>query len=92
MSILQSILSDLPSILKGIIAVEQVITAPKSGGTRKALILSAVQAAAQAGETVPNSTVAGYSALIDYSVATLNKANVLGPNGTAVAAATAAAS
>lgn len=92
MSFLQDVFSFLPSILNGIIAVEQVITAPKSGGTKKALILGAVQAAAQAGETIPNSTVAGISALIDYSVATLNKANVLGPNGTAIAAATAAAS
>lgn len=90
MNFFQKAISFLPAILQGIIAVEQVITAPKSGGTKKALILASVQAAAQAGETVPNETVAGISALIDYSVSILNKANVLGPNGTAVTSAASA--
>lgn len=69
----------LPFVIQGVAAVEQVVgPTPGQGATKKQLVLNAVTAAASVGESVPESHVAGISQLIDLTVATLNKTNLLG--------------
>jgi hypothetical protein len=67
----KSIAAYLPVVLTGIFAVEQVIGA-SNGQTKKQIVLSAVDAAAKAGEGAPNVEVASISALIDTLVGVLN--------------------
>ena len=77
------LLSYTPTIIKAIIDVEGMITTPKSGTTRKALVLSSLDAIAKDGETVDNKTVSLISVLIDSGVVTLNNGKVLTPGTTA---------
>lgn len=67
----------LPSIITGVAAVEQAI-GPGSGATKKQLVLNAITAAGTVGESVPETHVAAISKLIDLTVDTLNKTNLLG--------------
>lgn len=73
MKTLNLILSFLPNVLAGVVAVEQTIGASgASGATKKATVLAAVQTAAQVGETVTEQHVNIFSHLIDQIVAALN--------------------
>jgi hypothetical protein len=73
MKTLNLILSFLPNVLAGVVAVEQTIgTSGASGATKKATVLAAVQTAAQVGETVQEQHVSIISHLIDAIVAALN--------------------
>ena len=74
MNILADIMKFLPSILAGIIAVEDAVKT--SGPNKKAIVMGAVSAAAKAGENIPSPTVQGISALIDNTVTVLNQAGV----------------
>lgn len=78
MKILNSILSFLPAILAGVVAVEQTLGSAIPGAKKKQLVLSSIQAASQVGELVDNRTVQGISALIDHVVTELNGNAVLG--------------
>jgi hypothetical protein len=69
-------------VLAGISNVQQAI-GPGNGATKKALVLAGITAAASVGEQVPETHVAAISALIDSTVAILNKTNLLGFGGTA---------
>jgi hypothetical protein len=71
MKLLKSILSYLPAVLAGVVAVEGTI-GQGNGSAKKAVILSAIDAAAQVGEQVPEQHVQAISALIDTTVKALN--------------------
>lgn len=74
-SVFTNILGFFPYVLQGVIAVEQSVkTVP--GETKKQLVLSAVQTAAQVGEEIPVPVVQGISALIDNIVTALNNSGV----------------
>lgn len=75
MSIFAKILGFLPSILAGIKAVEDIVGGGH-GQTKKAIVLSAVQTAAQTGETIDNPTVQAISATIDHVVGLLNSSGI----------------
>lgn len=85
MQLLAKLMSYLPAILQGVIAVEAVIHVP--GATKKQMVLGAVTAAAQAGETISDPEISGISALIDHTVTTLNNSGVFGHGDAAQAAA-----
>lgn len=69
------IISYLPAVLAGVTGVEAAIKAAP-GTAKKQVVLNAILAGAQAGETVPESHVAGISTLIDNVVTSLNAAGV----------------
>jgi hypothetical protein len=75
LSLFQKIFSYLPFVLAGVIAVEQAIGS-QPGATKKAVVLSSIDAAAKVGEQVPQTQVQGISALIDSVVAVLNSTGV----------------
>jgi hypothetical protein len=75
-STLNTVLGYLPYVLAGVIGVEQSIGSTAPGTTKKAVVLSAITAAAKVGEQVPNTHVAEISSLIDSLVATLNASGV----------------
>jgi len=77
MKLFASLMSYFPSILAGIQAVEGAL-GKGNGATKKQLVLNALSAAAGVGEAVPEAHVAGISALIDATVATLNSTHLLG--------------
>ena len=77
MKTLNSILGYLPYVLAGVMAVEQTVSSAP-GATKKALVLSAVTAATQVGEQVPDAHVQAISHLIDSIVSQLNAAGVFG--------------
>ena len=64
----------LPHVLAGVQAVETAVKAP--GMTKKAIVMSAVTAAAQVGENVPEDHVKLISGLIDSTVSALNSQGV----------------
>ena len=70
--------SYFPYVLQGIVAVQQVAGTSASGADKKALVLAGIQAAAAVGEGVPESHIAGISAMIDILVAALHKTNLAG--------------
>jgi hypothetical protein len=61
----------LPTVIAAVAAIEKALQGAP-GATKKQLILDAIQAGAKQGETVPESHIAGVSALIDQVVGTLN--------------------
>lgn len=71
------ILGFFPYILQGIMAVEAALKGAP-GATKKAVVLSAIQAGAQVGETVPQPVIDGVSKLIDSTVTALNASGLLG--------------
>ena len=77
MKLIASLFSYFPYVLAGIQAVENSIGAG-NGAAKKQLVLNAIKAAAQVSETIPESHVAGISALIDATVTTLNATNLAG--------------
>ena len=77
MNVLLNILKLLPAIIQAVLAVEQIITDPKSGATKKQMVLDSIDAVAKAGEGVDNKTVAAISALVDNVVVSLNKSGKL---------------
>lgn len=58
-------------VLQGVLAVEAALSG-HPGQSKKAAVLSAIQAAAQVGETVPEAHVQVIGALIDSTVTGLN--------------------
>lgn len=87
MKILSFILSILPGVLQSIMAVEAAIGAGK-GQTKKAVVMSAITAAAQAGEQIAVPQIQAVSATIDAVVAGLNKSGLFGTSGTSAPAST----
>ena len=75
MSVLNTIFSYLPYVLAGVQAVEQTLPTAK-GVDKKAVVLSAVTAASQVGEQVPEADVQAISHLIDSIVAALNNSGI----------------
>jgi hypothetical protein len=69
----------LPYILTAVTAVEQAMS-NQPGATKKAMILSAIAAATQVGEQVPESHVKVISGLIDSVVASLNASGIFQHN------------
>lgn len=74
MKIFAFLLQSLPSILSAIMGVEAAVKAP--GATKKAIVLGAIQAAAQAGEGIPNGATQAISSVIDHAVTELNNSGV----------------
>ena len=77
MKFLTLALQYLPFVLNGVKSVETAMSGA-SGASKRAVILAAVSAAAQAGEQVPESHVQVISALIDSTVGALNASGVFG--------------
>lgn len=77
----------LPSVLAGVQAVESSLS-KTAGQDKKAVVLSAVTAAATVGETVPEDHVKVVSGLIDSVVAALNASGIFKSKATAPASAT----
>lgn len=75
MNWLTLILGALPAILTAVKAVETAIGSG-NGATKKALVLSAIQAGATAAEGVPIPQVAAIGGLIDNVVAAFNASGV----------------
>jgi len=67
----------LPSIIDAVQAVEVAIQGA-SGADKKAVVMSAVESAAQAGGKIPEDHVQAVSLLVDNVVAKLNKAGWTG--------------
>jgi hypothetical protein len=65
----------LPLVLQATLATEHAV-ASAAGKSKKQIVLSAVSAAAKAGETSDSKTVAVISALVDEVVSALNAAGV----------------
>lgn len=76
MSIVLFLFQSLPAILQGIYAVNAALGSG-NGATKKQIILNAITAGAQAGESIPESHVQAVSTLIDSTVAALNKSGLL---------------
>jgi len=79
MKILAAILSYLPGVLAGVVAVEGAIKGAP-GATKKAVVMSAIGAAAKAGENIPETHVQAISGMIDTIVTTLNQSGVFTPS------------
>lgn len=76
MKYLALFLQYLPGVLATVKAVETELT-DQSGGTKKAVVMGTIQAAAQAaGQTIPNLHVQAVSALTDGVVTALNASGV----------------
>lgn len=78
MKSLNSILSLIPAILTGVVAIEQSVGSALPGTTKKQLIMQSIQIGSQIGEAIDNKTVQAISALIDGTVTFLNQNRVLG--------------
>jgi hypothetical protein len=76
---MNSILSDIakffPTVIAGVIAVEQGV-ASASGESKKQILITAIDTAAKFGETVGNTQVQLVSTLIDATVGALNTAGI----------------
>jgi hypothetical protein len=68
----------LPSVLQAVIAVENTLKGLAPGTAKKSVVLAAVSAASQVGETLPEAHVNLISALVDHTVGALNAAGVFG--------------
>lgn len=79
MKIFSTLLGLLPNILAAVVNVENTVQA--SGSTKKAIVLSSIDAAAKVGEVVPNPMVAGISALVDQVVGVLNSSGIFTHSG-----------
>lgn len=77
MKVFLQILSFFPYVLEGIMAVEKAL-AGSPGATKKAVVMAAISAGAQVGETVPQPVIEGVSKLVDGTVAALNASGLLG--------------
>ena len=73
-----------PSILKAVIEVESAIQAP--GATKKAIVLSAITAAAGVAGQSGNTSAAVIGGMIDTTVTSLKAAGVFGASPTTVTA------
>jgi hypothetical protein len=91
---MNSIFSDIakffPTVLAGVIAVEQGV-AGAAGQSKKQIVLTAIDTAAKFGETLGNPEVALISTLIDTTVTTLNSVGVFATKSASGTAAPAAA-
>lgn len=85
MNWLSAVIKYLPFVIQGVMSVETALQGAP-GATKKAVVLAAVQAGAAAGESVPESHVAGISKMIDSTVAALNATNFAGFGGKTAAA------
>lgn len=77
MNILLTLLKLAPTIISTMLAVETVITTPKSGQTKKALVMACIHAAAEQGELSDNKVVAAVSSYIDATCDKLNTDKVM---------------
>lgn len=75
MNWLKIIMTYLPYVLQGVVAVEAAIKGAP-GASKKQVVLDAITAGASVGETVPQQEVSGISTLIDVVVGTLNTTGV----------------
>lgn len=78
MNFFSKLLQAWPAILQGVVTIENTINAP--GATKKEIIMSGIQTAAQVTEQLPNPVLQGFGAMIDSLVAVLNK-NKVAPFG-----------
>ena len=76
MSILVLVLQILPYILQAVQAVEAALPG-QPGAAKKAVVMSALEAAGKSGQAVPESHVKAISAAVDAVVGSLNAAGVL---------------
>jgi len=70
------LMSWLPGIIMGVIGIENAIGNRAPGTTKKALFMSVVTAATQAGEMIPDDHVKGISTTVDAVVSALNASGV----------------
>lgn len=84
MGIFLFLLTNLPSILSAIMAIEKAIVAP--GATKKSLVMQSLSIAASAGEKIPEVHVQAISKLIDSTVTTLNASGIFTTGAPPVAA------
>ena len=84
MKVFLQVLRFFPYILQGIMAVEAALKG-QPGATKKAVVMAAITAGAQIGETVPQPVVDGVSKLVDGTVAALNASGLLGTPATGAA-------
>ena len=75
MKFLLAFLQVLPASLGAIKAVEEAYQGVP-GTDKKQLLLNAIQAGAQVGQTIPHVQVQAYSAAIDLTVQAFNKAGI----------------
>ena len=79
MTIFEIALRYVPYILSAIMQVEQAM-AGAAGATKKALIMTAVEAASKAGEQVPEQHVQMVSGMIDSLVQALHERQIFPPH------------
>ena len=75
--ILSGIAKYFPTVLAGVIAVEQAV-AGAAGQSKKQIVVTAIDTAAKFGEQVNNTDVQLVSVLIDTTVSALNAVGVFG--------------
>ena len=75
------LLTYMPVVLSGVVAVEGAIKAP--GATKKQIVLGAILAGAQTGEQIPEAHVQAIGGLIDVVVRMLNETGVFTKTATA---------
>lgn len=66
----------MPAIMAAIMAAEATVGAGQ-GASKKALVLAAMQAVSQVGETLDNKTAAAISAMVDNLCTVLNATGTL---------------
>lgn len=77
MSIVQFLLANIGSIFEAVVKI-QAAAKGVPGETKKQIILNVVDAAALAGEQVPEGHTQAISGLVDQTVQTLKATNMLG--------------
>lgn len=85
--VLSNIAKYFPSVLAGVIAVEQGV-ASAAGADKKQIVITAIDTAAKFGETVNNTDVQLVSTLIDTTVSALNAVGIFGRSKSTSAPAT----
>lgn len=76
MNWLSLVLTYLPVVLKGVVAVEQSIGSEAPGAAKKTIVVDAIIAGAKSAETATDPNVAGISTLVDTVVSSLNATGV----------------
>jgi hypothetical protein len=80
MKFLIELLAYTPAIIKAIMDVEGVVTAPKSGATKKQLVMASLDVIAKDGEQVDKKLVQLISSLVDSIVTSLNASKMFTPS------------
>jgi len=76
MTYLLLVLQLLPVVIHAVMAIQAALPATGQGATRKALVMSSIQAAASAGGKTDDEMTAALSALVDQVVGVLHATGV----------------